>query len=639
MKPAIMLFGEQETCDRLWDVLSTSYRLIQPVDVPPIDEAVDLCIVDAFGLAHLNAWFHRKKAVEAPLDFPVLLAVTRDDLAAANRDHWSLIDGLIVIPFEPAELAAQVRMMLRARDLTRQLKSQADRLTSVSKAIESTSDAISISDTAGKAIYLNRAFTDLYGFQVNELNVRGIPDSLFVTPEVARDVFTTIQGNQSWKGEAALKTKQGRIVPTLLRVDSIENDAGRRIGLISVHTDITERKRAEASQREQQVFEKALRDSATALTGTLELDDVLERILTNIGHVVPHHMAQVMLMEEGIARIVRVKGFKDVQTQAWLLSQRFSVTENPDLRAMLESGKPVIRSETAAQWDDTHPLELHTIQSYVSAPIRLKGDTRGFLYLFSQEPDFFTSVHANRLQTFAEHAAIAIQNAQLHEKAQQLAALQERQRLAHELHDAVSQTLYSASVIAEALPRLWERDPAQAQRRLAQLHRLTRGALAELRTLLLELRPSRLIEADFDDLLRQLTEALHGRTQIEVTLDADCVRVLPETVKTTLFYIAQEALNNVVKHARATQVTVQLHNYRDQLALSIMDNGRGFDPGQVESTSMGLGIMHERAEAIGAELSITSQVNQGTTVRVNWLNAGERNTHGSDGNDSRDDCR
>jgi PAS domain S-box-containing protein len=613
MKPTIMVFGEPKICRYLRDSLSNRYQLIQPANVPPIDEAVDLCIVDVPGLAILSDWLRRKKAVEAPIDFPILLAATPNDLPAQNREHASIFDGLIVIPFESIELVAQVRMLLRARELTRHLRSQAERLASVGKALESASDAISISDTTGKAVYLNQAFTDLYGFQVNELNVRGIPDSLFVNPEVAKEVLNTIQCDLSWKGEVALRTKQGHMVPTLLRVDSIENDAGRRIGLISVHTDITERKRAEAFLHEQQVFEKALRDSATVLTGTLKLDEVLDRILDNIKHVVPHHMAHIMLIEEGVARIVRIRGFEDVQTQVWLLSQRYRVTESPDLQMMIQSGKPVIRSESASGWNDTYPFELRKIQSYVSASIRLKGDTRGFLYLLSQEPDFFTPAQADRLQAFAEHAAIAIQNAQLHEKAQQLATLQERQRLAHELHDAVSQTLYSASVIAEALPRLWDRDPEKAKPWLAQLHRLTRGALAEL-------RPARLSEADFDDLLRQLTEALQGRTQIEVTLETDDPPVLPEDVKTALFHITREALNNVVKHASATHVTVCLHSDHDQLELRVLDNGQGFDPNQIDATSMGLEIMRERAGAIGALLDITSQVNQGTQVVVTWKN-------------------
>jgi PAS domain S-box-containing protein len=624
MKPIIMAFGEQETCNLLQDSLSNHYPLLQPENVPPVDEPVDLCIVDAPGLAQLDSWLYSKKAAEAPIDFPVLLAISADDLPAILKNHQRNVDGLIVIPFEPAELLAQVRMLLRVRERTRQLKSQAENLVSISKAIESTSDAISISDTTGKAIYLNHAFTDLYGFQVNELNVRGIPNSLFVNPQIAADIFRNVQRGKPWRGEVALRTRQGLIVPTLLRADSIEDNAGRRIGLISVHTDITKRKQAEAFQKEQRAFEKALRDSSAALTSTLELDEVLDRILTNIGHVVSHHMAQVMLIEDGVAQIVRVTGFEDNRTQAWLLSQRYSVTKNPDLRRMFTSGQPVIRTGTTSNWHDTYPLELRKIRSYIGVPIRLKGSAIGFLYLFSPEPGFFTPIHADRLQIFVEHAAIAIQNAQLHEKSQQLAALQERQRLAHELHDAVSQTLYSTSVIAEALPHLWDRDPEKVKPQLAQLHRLTRGALAEMRTLLLELRPSTLIEADFYDLLQQLAVGLQGRTHIEVTLDINGNHSLPKDVQVAFFYITQEALNNVAKHAGATQVVVSLHGQPDQMELSIIDNGRGFDPDQIESTSMGLGIMRERAQEIGASLSVTGQIGHGSKVVVIWTNANER---------------
>jgi signal transduction histidine kinase len=405
-------------------------------------------------------------------------------------------------------------------------------------------------------------------------------------------------------------------VPTLLRADSIQNSAGRQIGLITAHTDISDQKRAETFQREQSAFQKALRDSAAALAATLELDEVLDRILINIGRVVPHDMAQVLLIEEGIARIVRLRGFNQAGTRAWLWSQRYNVTEQAELRRMIENGEPIVEAEAVTDWNDTYPFELRKIRSYISVPIRLKSRTVGFLYLYSKEPEFFVSVHVDRLQMFAEHAAIAIQNAQLFEKAQQLAALQERQRLARNLHDAVSQTLYSASVIAEALPLLLERDSEKVKPRLAQLHRLTRGALAEMRTLLLELRPSTLREADLADLLHQLTEALQGRTQLEVNLVIQCNCDLSEDVKTALFYIAQEALNNVVKHAGATRVNVSLIKQSDKLELRVIDDGQGFDPTEINSTSMGMGIMRERAETIGAYLSITSKVDQGTSVVV-----------------------
>ncbi len=260
MKPIIMVVGDHETYNLLQDSLSSHFQLIKPEHLPAIGEQVDLCVVDAPNLTSLGDWLLRKKAAEAPMIFPVLLVASHDNLSAMRPEQQRYIDGFIVTPFEPAELLSQVKTLLRTRELTYRLKLQAEHLASVGKAIESTSDAISISDTSGKAIYLNQAFTDLYGFRLSELNIRGIPNSLFVNPQVAEEIFRTIQHGNSWRGEVALKTRQGRIVPTLLRADTIEDDIGRRIGLISVHTDITARKRAEAIQRDQQAFENALRE-------------------------------------------------------------------------------------------------------------------------------------------------------------------------------------------------------------------------------------------------------------------------------------------------------------------------------------------------------------------------------------------
>jgi signal transduction histidine kinase len=148
-----------------------------------------------------------------------------------------------------------------------------------------------------------------------------------------------------------------------------------------------------------------------------------------------------------------------------------------------------------------------------------------------------------------------------------------------------------------------------------------------MRTLLLELYPTRLAEADFNELLRQLTDALQGSTRIDVSLTVEGRRALPEEVQTALFYLAQEALNNVVKHARATRVTVHLRSEPERVELAIEDNGRGFDLAQIPSTSLGLGIMRERAAAIGASLQVTSAVGHGTTVTVVWVEECTRDGH------------
>jgi signal transduction histidine kinase len=218
----------------------------------------------------------------------------------------------------------------------------------------------------------------------------------------------------------------------------------------------------------------------------------------------------------------------------------------------------------------------------------------------------------------AQRAALAITNARLYEQAQQAAVLEERQRLARELHDAVTQTLFSATLIAEVLPRLWRRNQEEGQRRLEELRELTRGALAEMRTLLLELRPAALIEAKLGELLRHLTEAIIGRARTPVTLIVEGDYVLPPEVQVGLYRITQEALNNVAKHAKASQAVVSLSCQAQQVELHIKDDGRGFEPEQVRPEHLGLGIMRERAETIGAALRIQSQPGQGTHIEVVW---------------------
>jgi signal transduction histidine kinase len=200
------------------------------------------------------------------------------------------------------------------------------------------------------------------------------------------------------------------------------------------------------------------------------------------------------------------------------------------------------------------------------------------------------------------------------------AAAEERNRLARDLHDAVSQTLFSATLIADVLPRLWDRNQPEARKRLEELRQLTRGALAEMRTLLLELRPSSLLEAEMGYLLKQLGESITGRSRIPVTvtIDGDCL--MPDEVKVALYRIAQESLNNVAKHAGAQNAAVNLVCRPTEATLKIVDDGHGFDVAACSNKSLGLGIIRERAKEIGASLTLDSHVGEGTEITVVWKN-------------------
>lgn len=253
-------------------------------------------------------------------------------------------------------------------------------------------------------------------------------------------------------------------------------------------------------------------------------------------------------------------------------------------------------------------------------PVAVKNRVIGVLGIAHAKQDYFTAHHADLALTVANQAAITLINAELYEHAQALAVLQERQRLAQNLHDAVNQSLFSAGLIADVLPRLWDRDQDEARKSLDDLRRLTRAAQAEMRALLAELQPSALTDTDLGDLLHLLGNALSGRVNIPVTVTVAKDVILPSEIQVAFYRICQEALNNIAKHAKASQVEIDLKAEGAALELRIRDNGRGFDPDQIMAGHYGLGMMRERAEAAGAQLSITSRPGHGTQFLLHWTN-------------------
>lgn len=203
-------------------------------------------------------------------------------------------------------------------------------------------------------------------------------------------------------------------------------------------------------------------------------------------------------------------------------------------------------------------------------------------------------------------------------KATEAAIAAERSRLARDLHDAVTQSLFSVSLMAEVLPQVWEGDRAKGLAQLQDMRQLARSALAEMRTLLLELRPAAITNGKLGDLLAQLVEATRCRSGIDMTLSADERQRLPGDVQVAFYRITQEALHNVAKHSRARHAAVQLSVLPRHAMLLVHDDGDGFEFKGIGPTHFGLRIMRERAEEVGATLSIESAPARGTDVLVHW---------------------
>lgn len=258
------------------------------------------------------------------------------------------------------------------------------------------------------------------------------------------------------------------------------------------------------------------------------------------------------------------------------------------------------------------------IQSIAVVPFLIKDQVWGCFELSFAASRQFTDEEVNLLSAVAQQCVLALERARLSEQAQIAAAAEERQRLARDLHDAVSQVLFAATTIAESLPRAWERSPERALEQLQQVVVFNHAAMAEMRKLLLELRPEVIVKSRLDQLLKPLVESAKGRRKIAAHFIVDGEEALfPPDVIVALYRIAQEGINNILKHSEATEFWVYLQHQPDLTTLQIRDNGRGFDA-QQPSSGLGLQSMRERAETIQAAFEITSAIDQGTKVQIAW---------------------
>lgn len=384
-----------------------------------------------------------------------------------------------------------------------------------------------------------------------------------------------------------------------------------------LHAEITERKQAQEAEHEQRMLVEALHDTSVVLNSTLKLDEVLDYILINIDRVVKHDVATIMLIESDNARVVRHRDYPLVIDRSTINGVRLPVHSTPSLMWMMKHREPLLIPEINNYPGWVVIPELTWLHSYLGVPICQGDEVIGFLSLECAIPDFFTPEHAQRLQAFADHAALAIKNAKLYEQANTLAAFRERQRLVRELHDSVSQMLFSANTIAESLPLILDRHPDKLRQYMANLHNFTRGAMGEMRTLFLELRPEALAQTELGLLLAHLCNAFTGRTQIEVERHFnDSGLQFSTDIQMTYYRIAQEAFNNIIKHAQPTTASITLDWIEGWLSMVVSDNGKGFEPVGVSSDHLGIQIMRERAASIDAEFAINSEPGKGTEIVV-----------------------
>lgn len=288
------------------------------------------------------------------------------------------------------------------------------------------------------------------------------------------------------------------------------------------------------------------------------------------------------------------------------------------LGAMLETRESYrtddIRQDPRFEW---WPKRHPEMRSFMGVPIVARDEVVGAFYLTDKQPSF-TADDQHVIELFAAHAAVAIVNATLLERSRELSVVEERTRLARDLHDSVAQTLFSATLSAESAVQLASRDAEAAAGHMRTARELTSRALGELRSIVFELRPADLAADGLAATLGKHLDVVRRVTgqRIELRVQGEG-RAAPE-VELELFRIAQEAVSNALRHAGASLVEVSVEMREDAAVLRVRDDGRGFDPGApgVRSRHLGLTSMEERARSVGARLTIDTAGGRGTTITV-----------------------
>ena len=276
----------------------------------------------------------------------------------------------------------------------------------------------------------------------------------------------------------------------------------------------------------------------------------------------------------------------------------------------LDEGRPLVALGDRPASDGSGDL--------LAVPLLVRDHPYGVLALCYRTPREFSHVDLRLVASFGGQVALALENARLRAEVARAAVASERSRLARDLHDSVTQSLFAASLKAEAVRRRWDPPTEEARRNVEEMERLTRGALAEMRALLLEMRPQALEAASLPRLLEQLVAAAEGRLLIDIELSVSGDVDLPPDVTVALYRIAQEAITNIERHAGATTAWVRLDAADGGVRLVVGDDGRGFPSGPAAPGHLGLDIMRERAEAAGLALTIDGASGNGTVVTVEW---------------------
>lgn len=495
---------------------------------------------------------------------------------------------------------------------------------------ESVSDGLFINTLDGELVDFNPAAAHMHGYTIEEF--KGIQPNQFVQPEsiyVFDEYMKRIRAGLPFRGRAIDIRKDG--TPFHVEVTGSRFIYQGKPHSLAVVRDVTEQVESirlleeRVRERTREIY--TLLEVSRNVASTLELRSLLTLILDQLRDVLDYHNAEIFIIEGQEALLFDQRGEEAAQQV-----ERFDLVPDTPIYDLLKNGQPLVVTGVNDRWplDGASSPESRKSTLYkerenqgrsqLLIPLLAKTGPIGFLKLTHSQPGYYRQGQADLAQAFASQVAVALENARLYEQAQSLASIQERQKLARELHDSVSQALYGIALGARTARTLLDRQvisdevKGMLEEPLDYVLDLADAGLAEMRALIFELRPESLETEGLVVALTKQAAALKSRHQLDVVLDLCPEPEISLSAKETLYRVVQEATHNTVKHAGATQINLNLRVEGKYLCLEIWDNGSGFNPNDDFPGHLGLRSMRERMERIQGDLKIASTPGSGTVI-------------------------
>jgi PAS domain S-box-containing protein len=492
---------------------------------------------------------------------------------------------------------------------------------------EATSDGLVITDReTGCVLEANLAMCRMHGYPYDEFI--GLHRTRFIHPDyhhLLTDYLSTVLAGGEYRVRAVDVRKDGSHLHVEANGAPVIFEG--KPAILGVVRDVTSDVHAfellerRVEQRTQEL--STLLEISQTVASTLHLSTLLELIIDQLKRVIEHTTAGILILEDDALVMI---GHRNHESGRPAYRIRYPLTDLKDVWDSVRLSRGLIISDVRDDSPEATTFRRMVgydneggpsyIRSCLWAPLVVKGQEIGLLSITSRVLDGFSSRDLMLATAIARQAAIAIDNARLFEQAQGKAALEERQKLARELHDSVSQALYGIALGAKTARTLLGRDPGQAVAPMDYVLSLAEAGLAEMRALIFELRPESLEVEGLVAALTKQTTGLSARYSIDIALDVVDEPDIPIESKEALYRIAQESMHNTIKHARASRIEITLSQLDADITIEVVDNGNGFDTDESFPGHLGLQSMRERAARLGGWLEIDSAPGEGTRILV-----------------------